>query len=79
MALRLLVDQKQNLACMYCTTSDWAFGPVGEPERLQQFVEWLGEDARGLPAHWLEAEWGVFCARFPTKEEATACQTCLDS
>jgi hypothetical protein len=55
MGVRILYDRKQDLACLYCSTSDWAFGPVvssydleeheiSPVKRLEQFVRWLRED-----------------------------------
>jgi hypothetical protein len=58
MGVRILYDERQDLACLYCSTSGWAFGPVVGPyeldrhdpdhqtdpvEILEQFLRWLRE------------------------------------
>lgn len=48
MGLRILYDARQDHAALYCSTSDWAFGPVfyGNREiyaleRAEAFIRWL--------------------------------------
>jgi hypothetical protein len=65
MGCRILFDADQKLACLYCSTTDVAFGPifyegpaVGEPtaqERATAFLRWLESPA---------CPWGSF-DKFP--------------
>jgi hypothetical protein len=57
MGVRILIDNEQDLATLYCSTSDWAFGPVVGPhdnldkspaERLEAFARWYVTDLRLL-------------------------------
>lgn len=48
MGCRMLHDRTRNTACLYCSTTDWAFGPVftdsddhDADERLEAFLRWL--------------------------------------
>jgi hypothetical protein len=50
MGCRIAHDRSQNLAVFYCSTADWAFGPVftddgdhDADERAEAFVRWLRE------------------------------------
>lgn len=50
MGCHIVYDQNQNLAVLYCSTSEWAFGPVFSDEgdhdandRAEAFCRWLGE------------------------------------
>lgn len=51
MGVRILYDRETNQANLYCSTSDWAFGPVfynsndrehDADERAEAFCRWLG-------------------------------------
>lgn len=54
-------------AVLYCSTSDWAFGPIfyedediTAEERAEKFLEWLPQDARLYDDHDLQfkyTEW----------------------
>jgi hypothetical protein len=70
-----------NESVMYCTNSNWAFGPVimgdGEhhaDERMEMFVKYLAMDPRGLPPRVLErmhTEWlAQEKAQWEAEEEA---------
>ena len=55
MGVRVLFDGKRDLAALYCSTADWAFGPVfyddkqgNAGDRADRFLEWLG--GHGLDA-----------------------------
>ncbi len=59
MGVRILSDVEHNLAALYCSTTDTAFGPVfyggdglDADERAERFLKWLPQDAR----RYLEAE-----------------------
>lgn len=50
MGCHIAHDRNQNLAVLYCSTSDWAFGPVftdtddhDADERAEAFLRWLRE------------------------------------
>ena len=53
MGVRILHDRESDVAALYCSTSDVAFGPLfygtrereGD-ERAEAFVKWLPQDAR---------------------------------
>ena len=60
MGVRILSDRKQDMACLYCSTSDAAFGPVfyksddqDAEERAEAFLVWL-RVARGVDARVLD-------------------------
>jgi hypothetical protein len=57
MGVKILGDY--DTACMYCSTTDWAFGPIftedkghDADERVHAFLDWLPED----PRHYSESE-----------------------
>lgn len=54
MGCRILYDREENLACMYCSVVDLAFGPVfygsqdlhmDAEEQLQAFFRWIDSSA----------------------------------
>jgi hypothetical protein len=68
---------------MYCSTTNWAFGPVFDDtdyhsaeERIEFFLKWLMVDPRGLPDSILESkyqEWRVLePSLWKTREEDEA-------
>lgn len=67
MGVRILMDQGSELACLYCSTSGWAFGPTftgnqatdETPEECaERFLDWLavrhGGDRRNADPRRLE-------------------------
>ena len=52
MAVEIIWDATKQIACMYCNTSDHAFGPVfsgpSADIEVQEFLDWLKEN----PPHW---------------------------
>jgi hypothetical protein len=68
MGLRILRDRTDDMAAMYDSVTDWAFGPVfygpAAADRCQDFIDWLPNDARTyseadlehLYSDWCEAE-----------------------
>jgi hypothetical protein len=53
MGLRILHDSEHGHAALYCSTSDWAFGPVfyetdmaSAADQAIVFMNWLPQDAR---------------------------------
>ena len=60
-------------ACLYCSTSMWAFGPVFEDrDQAQAFLEFLGAvDARTLGDHELELKYGEFLATLEAGSDDT--------
>jgi hypothetical protein len=48
-------------AVFYCTTTDWAFGPVMPGENVAEaFLKYLPKDARLYEDHELESAWNRF-------------------
>lgn len=45
MSVAILHDPTLEYACLYCNTSDWAFGPLlfDSREHAVDFLKWLGE------------------------------------
>lgn len=48
MGVRILVDREQDMAVLYCSTSEWAFGPTfhdddghDADERAEAFLRWV--------------------------------------
>lgn len=57
-------------AVLYCSTTDWAFGPVfydyGDHdayERAEAFLKWLPKDARTYTDSELESKYTDWCAQ----------------
>ena len=77
MGVHVLYDEKNHQACMYCSTSEWAFGPVvyseNGRERMHQFLEYIkekrGQDPREMQETQLEALYCDFRADYPEEEE----------
>ncbi len=55
MGVRILKDRYDDLAVLFCSTSEWAFGPVfyknaernySASELAKKFLSWLGRDPR---------------------------------
>ena len=45
MSVQILEGERN--ACLYCNTTDWAFGPLFEDaDQAERFLEWLPDDAR---------------------------------
>ena len=79
MSIRILRNAEDTRAALYCSTTDWAFGPVfGEyhedwpgGERLDasevalEFIGWLLLDAREYKDANLEAKYHEFMAALP--------------
>lgn len=67
MGLRILHDSTGGHAALYCSTTDWAFGPVfyetvdsTAEDQAECFIHWLPQDARRYSDTELErkyAEW----------------------
>lgn len=67
MGVHTLIDRKNNQAAMFCSTTDWAFGPVfndsddhDAADRVDSFLRFLRVDPRTLADNELEskyAEW----------------------
>lgn len=75
MGIHILRDIEKEAACMYCSTSDFAFGPVCsetwhdgnyDPEQiLEVFMHWHGTDGiRLLAPDRMESRWEEFVERF---------------
>jgi hypothetical protein len=70
MGVRVLYDGE--IGAMYCSTSDWAFGPVfseenghDAQERIECFLRWLGKanDPRSLTDHQLSRKYSEWRAQ----------------
>jgi hypothetical protein len=71
MGVKILIDREQDLACLYDSVTDTAFGPVaygyvGE-EFLRNFIQSLPMDARKYSGMTLRAEWDKFLEEHPVK------------
>lgn len=79
MGVRVLYDEEKNMAAIYCSTTDWAFGPVVyggalEADRLaEKFLKWLAVDPRGMSNAELEGKWSEFYCK-----GWHACKTCCE-
>jgi len=66
MGVRIL--SQGDKACMYCSTTEWAFGPVFEStdtddamDRIHSFLEFLGQvDPRRLSDVGLQAQYNIW-------------------
>ena len=48
-------------AVLYCSVTDWAFGPLFEDgEQAQAFLDWLADDPRIFSERELEAKYNEF-------------------
>lgn len=82
MGCRILHDRESDQAVLYCSTSDWAFGPVftdsdthDADERAEAFCRWLKRDARLLTDAEMHAEYAAWLAQEDaqwTEEERSA-------
>jgi hypothetical protein len=80
MGVRILRAKSE--AVLYCSTSDWAFGPVfsdddhhDADERAEAFCRWLNRDARTLEESELQSAYSRWLAQEPMQwelEEAEA-------
>lgn len=53
-----ILDGGEDGAVFYCSTSDWAFGPVfASAEDAEKFQEWLTCDPRALSEQDLQARY----------------------
>jgi len=61
MGVRILIDKDSGQAVFYCSTTDWAFGPLmRDADVAETFLNWLAEDPRLLVDHDLESKWTDF-------------------
>lgn len=67
MGVRILHDENDKLANLYCSTSDWAFGPVfyadgviGASDFAEAFLKWIGKDVREYDDEHLEMKYCEF-------------------
>jgi len=65
MGVRVLADHYRNHAVLYCSTSDWAFGPVfseheghDAEERAEAFLRWIA-----MTAAWFTYERSLTAGR----------------
>ena len=66
MGCRILED-KENGAVFYCSTTGWAFGPVmDDEEEAEEFMNWL----HGDPRSYTEKDLLNAYAKFRTEQEA---------
>lgn len=76
MGVRILEGKNRN-AVFYCSTSDWAFGPVMESaEEAEAFAKWLPQDPRVYSDNDLESKYLTFKNLTPVqKHESGLCET----
>lgn len=71
MGCRILYDPKVG-AALYCSTTDWAFGPLFESvEQAEAFLEWVPSDPRRYPDYKLQGLKSEFTRK------AVECADCL--
>ena len=57
-------------AVFYCSTSEWAFGPVMNGyEEAEAFLEWLPGDPRGYSSVELEKRYGEFRKQYKPDDD----------
>lgn len=68
MGVQILFDQKNEIASIYCSTSDWSFGPVfyerdgiAAYQVAEGFLFWLRTDVREFSQGQLESKYAEFC------------------
>lgn len=78
MGVRVIYDEKENMAAIYCSVVDIVFGPAiygdekVDAERLAwKFLQWLPQDARQYRDDELMAKWSDF--RFLNWHECDSC------
>ena len=89
MSCRILSCHMDSIAVMYCSTTDWAFGPVfydceehSAHERVESFMRWLVVDPRSLPDNLLEqkySEWKAQESQQWRQEDEAAYQRYMDA
>lgn len=88
MSVRILHDHDQNLAALYCSTSDVAFGPVfydsddskhGPEDRARAFLRWLPQDARRYDHAELETKYSEWLAQEATQWAENDAEEAADS
>ena len=67
MGVRILSDKYDEIASLYCSTSDWSFGPIfyndgiiNASEFADAFLKWLPEDPRTYRDDELEKKYHEF-------------------
>lgn len=65
MGCRTISSHMGSVAVMYCSTTEWAFGPVfydtevhSADERIEAFMRWLVVDPRSLDDMQLQSKYG---------------------
>ncbi len=86
MGCRIMHDREQNIAALYCSTSDIAFGPVfydGDQweadERAEAFCRWLKVDPRCVDGFELERKYSEWLSQEDAqykRENPEHCQDC---
>lgn len=68
MGVRIISDYKHSV--MYCSTTEWAFGPVfrddeehDSDERVESFLRWMKDDPRTLSDLVLGARYSEWLAQ----------------
>jgi len=61
MGVRILCNEENDRACLYCSTTMWAFGNIMySREEAEAFLEYLSKDARRYTDKELESEYYNF-------------------
>jgi hypothetical protein len=70
MSVQIMFDRYEEKAALYCSSTDWCFGPVIHEaegrtavERAEAFLRWLGVDARTLDDSTLATRWSDWQAQ----------------
>ncbi len=70
MGVHILSDASSDQATLFCSTTDWAFGPVVSDsddhdavERLEAFLRWLRVDARSMDEIELRTNFSAWLAQ----------------
>ncbi len=75
MGVRILYDSHSDMAALYCSTTDVAFGPVfsGDDsghdanERVEAFTRWLRQDARTFSDSELQLKYSEWLTQEPAQ------------
>ena len=75
MGCRILHDRENNIAALYCSTTDVAFGPVfydeggkDADERAEAFLRWLPDDPRRYDESELQSRYSAWLAQEAEQE-----------
>lgn len=79
MSVRILVNRDDDQAALYCSTTEWAFGPLfGSEQEAEAFLGWAHEECPGAGLRNLEpSNLETFVSQF--RGLYRECEDCGDS